>query len=464
MSLSLPNGFINQLEGLPGFEREAFLKSLQQEPLRSVRINPHKIKLNSKSDRIPWCESALPIEYSASLGLDPWWHGGAYYAQEPSSMFVGFLAEKLHEGRNHARVLDLCAAPGGKSTHLAALLGHDGTLVANEVISSRNKILRENLTRWGIPNFIITQVDTHAWAKSQTQFDIVVVDAPCSGEGLFRKDPASTQEWSIDQTKVCAERQEDILENAWECAAPGGFIIYCTCTYNRLENEDIIERFTEKYQVGATPQIDVPHDGIICDKINDAPTYRFWPHHTPGEGFFAAVIRKPEDNRVSKSRGRKIATINPNKSPAWLSDDAFYHEHNNTVYQLTQPAGSLLKIIPENVAIRQAGQPVAELKGEKWKPHAGLAFSTLLQTDAFQKVEFSVETAVDFLARLPLDIPVEGNSIRLVTHRDLPLGFLKKAGNRWNNLYPMNWRIRDSESRKPVFVLSGKNPAVVSGE
>ncbi len=286
-----PAEFINGMrESLGPLRADRILSALSREPEVSVRVNPFKFSLGDlrthfgalAGDAVPWApEEGFYLNGRPSFTLDPLFHCGAYYVQEASSMYAGSLFEQAlqHIGRRTGlRVLDLCAAPGGKTTQLLSHLDETSLLVANEVVPARATVLAENVARWGCSNVAVTQSDPSAFPAMRAYFDVVVADAPCSGEGMFRKDERAVAEWSPDTVRLCAARQRRILGDVWPALMPGGFLIYSTCTFNRSEDEDNVD--------------------WICSELKGSclEMRHFYPGEDRGEGFFAALIRK-EDRR-----------------------------------------------------------------------------------------------------------------------------------------------------------------------
>lgn len=282
-----PDAFVSQLrEDLGPGRAEAVLAGLSSEPEVSVRVNPFKTSLQVlrehfgaiASDPVAWApDEGFYLSGRPSFTFDPWFHAGAYYVQEASSMYVGALFDKAVAalGRSTGlHVLDLCAAPGGKTTQLLSRLDASSLLVANEIVPSRATVLAENVARWGRSYVAVTSSDPSAFAALKGFFELAVVDAPCSGEGMFRKDLRAREEWSPDAVKLCAGRQRRIVSDMWHALCPGGFMIYSTCTFNRFENEDNV--------------------AWICSELGaEALEMRhFYPGEDRGEGFFAALLRK----------------------------------------------------------------------------------------------------------------------------------------------------------------------------
>ncbi|MFN3315635.1 MAG: RsmB/NOP family class I SAM-dependent RNA methyltransferase, partial [Raineya sp.] len=291
---TLPEDFLSHLKSfLPPSEEKAFLQALQEQPITSIRLNPHKpAQIRQATKPVAWSKQGFYLEQRPYFTEDPLFWAGAYYVQEASSMFLEQIIQNISIP-NEAVLLDLSAAPGGKSTHLLSLLPESCLLVSNEIIRNRANILQENLCRWGRSNYIVTQSEASVWGKMQGFFDVILVDAPCSGEGMFRKEEQALNQWSLENVNFCATRQKDILKNILPALANGGYLIYSTCTYNPQENEENIAWLIENYDL---EHIEIPIDetwGIRKAKWG----YRFFPHLLQGEGFFVACLHKKGQNK-----------------------------------------------------------------------------------------------------------------------------------------------------------------------
>jgi NOL1/NOP2/fmu family ribosome biogenesis protein len=352
------------------------------------------------------------------------------------------------DGTKKLNVLDLCAAPGGKSTHLLSLLGPDSLLVSNEMIRSRSGILAENITKWGNANVIVTNNDAESFQKLPGFFDLVVVDAPCSGEGLFRKEPEAITEWSPKNVELCFKRQRRILADIWPALKENGILIYSTCTYNRMENEENIRWLKEHKQVTF---LELPLDnnwGIEKVNENGITGYRFYPHQLEGEGFFLSVMKKNDSQeRVRSSRNKSRLTV-LKKIPSQLVD-WINHAERFAFLQW----GELIRFLPlntissaqqiiDNLNIVSAGIGAASLKHDKVIPEHSLAMCPTLNPEMINTLDLSVEDALDYLRKKPMIAPE--NSPRgfvLVRYESVPIGWINIIPNRINNLYPSNWRI-----------------------
>ena len=292
-SHELPAPFTYRMTQLLGDESENFFNALRTPSPTSVRLNPEKILLPKSlpfpaelQSQVPWCEQAFYLKQRPLFTLDPCFHAGAYYVQEASSMFLQFILKQIYH-QTPLRALDLCAAPGGKTTLLASMLSPDSLLVANEVIKSRANILKENVIKWGHHNIVVTNSDPRQFSTLKGAFDLLLVDAPCSGEGMFRKEETAVTDWSMETVQMCARRQAEILDSGAALVRPGGRLVYSTCTFSPEENEDTIAAFLQRH-----PEFEADPVENIWFEAGENATYRMWPHKLRGEGHFAAVLRK----------------------------------------------------------------------------------------------------------------------------------------------------------------------------
>jgi 16S rRNA C967 or C1407 C5-methylase (RsmB/RsmF family) len=310
MAVKLPDQFIQRLQGQMGTSMLKFVDALTREPVVSVRMNrlkqakPHW----EGAEAVPWCPTGYYLPQKPVYTLDPLFHAGCFYPQEASSMVLDWLVAHVCELPEQPMVLDLCGAPGGKSTLLASFLNGNGLLVANEVIKSRAIILAENISKWGAANCIVTRSDPSKFGVLTSMFDLIVVDAPCSGEGMFRKDKRSIEEWSEANAQMCALRQQRILNDAWPALKQGGYLIYSTCTFNPSENEGNMAWLAETLGAEVLP-LNVPDDwGVDRIPVGSGNGLAFYPHKVRGEGFFVAVLRKTAEEKAlpsSKMRDKK---------------------------------------------------------------------------------------------------------------------------------------------------------------
>ena len=442
-------------EILPESERDALLSALNSEPQVSVRFNPALPNvqdqvlesLGCKSNgRVLWAERAVYLDHRPQFTLDPMLHQGCYYVQEASSMFLEQALSTCVDGPVHA--LDLCAAPGGKSTLLASLLPQGSLLVSNEIQRGRARILAENMTKWGRPGVMVTCNSPKQIGDSNLMFDLIAVDAPCSGEGMFRKDEVAVADWSLQNVEMCASRQRQIIEDIWPALKPGGYLVYSTCTFNRYEDEDNVRWIIDRFGATAIP-VKVNADWNIAGSLthDSLPVYHFMQHRTRGEGFFLCLLRKPESTcRSVNLRPFNTDPAVPSLCREWLVPAGGYDFFikDGSVYALPSDLASDMRQVTQELYALVPGVEVAVLKGRDWVPAHALAMSGAINRDAFCNIEVSRRQALDYLHCDALHIDNVPRGIVLLTYNDIPLGFAKNIGNRANNMYPQEWRIRIS--------------------
>lgn len=415
MTTELSQEFVSRVRTLPGVDADALVTALNTAPSVSVRLNRRKLTDASRLgygalEPVKWCANGFYLAERPKFTLNPLLHAGAFYVQDASSMIhetiVGHLAE-LYGLPASPLVLDLCAAPGGKTTSMINALPDGAFVVANEVMPQRARILRENLLKWGYPDIMVTNSPAPRLAAAGAVFDIVAVDAPCSGEGMMRKDEEARTQWSPGLVRQCAALQREILTSAVEALRPGGFLIYSTCTFNADENECNVEWLAAG--MGLEPiDLRLPAEwGIGSQLGSDIPALRFMPHITRGEGLFAAVLRKPGEPAT----------------PA----------HGRALDSLRKSARVILDGIPET-----------NMKGKTEIPASEWTLSTRFPRDRFPEADLDLDTALRYLRHEAITLPADTpRGFVTVTYQGLPLGFVKNIGNRANNLYPAEWRIRN---------------------
>lgn len=453
--MNLPVPFEQSMRQLLGDGYEAFRDALLGEPAVSIRLNPSKWSGKPEYEAVPWATDGYYLPERPQFTFDPLLHGGGYYVQEASSMFVE-QAVRQHLGE--ARVaLDLCAAPGGKSTLLRSLLPDDCVLVSNEPMRPRAQVLAENIAKWGHPRSIVTSNFPADFTPLGPLFDLILVDAPCSGEGMFRKDEVAVSEWSPENVKVCWQRQRDILTDIWPTLREGGLLIYSTCTFNTAEDEENVRWMMSELGAELLPIATDEAWGITQSLVPDvAHAYRFLPGRTRGEGFFLAALRKRGDMSVDttsdakakkskKSKDKRPAAVVPAECKQWITDGGsyIYKVVETEVVATPTDMESLQMALGECLYLLKSGITLAELKGRDAIPSHELAMSTALNKEAFPTYELTYDEALKYLHKEA--ITLAGNTPRrfvIVTYRGMPLGFVKNLGNRANNLYPNEWRIR----------------------
>jgi len=456
--MDFPSRFIERLRAEMGAdESRALLEALDTEPPATVRANPAKgwRPADAEAAPVPWWEGGYYLSQRPLFTVDPAFHAGCYYVQEAASQFVGrIVAGCAPEGK---RILDLCAAPGGKTTLYASLVGPDGLVVANEIDRRRVQVLADNVRKWGTGNVAVVAGDSPAVCAFAGTFDVVAVDAPCSGEGMFRKDPNARAEWSEGNVNLCVERQQALLDDAWQALKPGGLLIYSTCTFNREEDERQLERLTERVgedEFAAASEVPCdPTWGIVTGHAGAVQTFRFFPHRTRSEGLFVAVVAKSAE---AQGTARPTRSARPRRSPlaeiprtawrelaGWLRepDACEFVQAGETCYAFRRAQAELIRQLAAATGVIYSGVAMGQLYNGRLKPDHALALSTAFDRSRVPSAELDAERAVEYLRRgtvLPQGL-AEG--MNLITHDGRPIGFAKRIGHRVNNLYPQTMRI-----------------------
>lgn len=476
--MDLPASFTVYTRSLLGDEEyDKLAVAIQQEPPVSIRLN--KLRVDSPLLLVPWASDGFYLDERLTFTFDPLFHAGGYYVQEASSMFVEqVLRQYVTEP---VVMLDLCAAPGGKSTHARSVLPEGSLLVANEVIRNRSQVLAENLTKWGHPDVVVTNNAPADFSSLLSFFDVILTDVPCSGEGMFRKDPVAVEEWSPENVEICWQRQRRIIADIWPSLKPGGILIYSTCTYNTKEDEENVHWIQQEF--GAEPlALEIREDwnitGNLLYKGSDdskavgnseqkAPVYHFFPHKTKGEGFFLAVLRKPETEedtmpafssskskaakRKDKKGGATLSLVSKehlNIAKNWLNEEKLpgyiVSVEGTKIQVFPQQYVDELAAMKQSLKIVSAGVGIGEVKGKDLIPGHALAMSSvLLRQGVFATEDITYEQAIAYLRKEAIALPATApRGYILLTYRNIPLGFVKNIGKRANNLYPQEWRIR----------------------
>lgn len=440
--MNLPTDFIARIQkDLPAQEAELLLATIQEHKAPvSIRLNPLKKFNHSYNETVAWCSEGRYLPERISFIEDPHWHAGAYYVQEASSMFLSHIIKNI-QLPEHTIALDACAAPGGKSTLILSHLSEHSTLIANEIIPNRNTILRENLIRWGQANFIVTQADPSSFKALDDFFDAVFVDAPCSGEGLFRRDPNSMSEWSIANTQLCTTRQTQILEQLHSSIKPGGYLIYSTCTFNPSENFYapsylLNEGFENlEFDIKAFP-------GIIKECQNGVLGYAFRPGNIKGEGFFVSIFKKKGELKPNLTPKVKIAPKPvPERDFLELPFNLYPFKLGGLDFVVPEPTYWVLKSLPQ-LKITYAGIEAGIVKGKDFIPSHALAYQANISSN-IPRLKLDLQQAKVFLKKESLNPrPDLERGLYLVCYEENALGWAKNIGNRINNLLPAEYRIK----------------------
>jgi len=455
----LPEGFKTMIADTLGqSDAEILFAALNSEPETSIRINICKSPLSQfypGMTEVPWSPSTFYLEKRPNFTLNPLLHAGVFYVQDASSTVYETIVRNIGWERP-VKAADLCAAPGGKTTAILNGLPEGSVILANEFVASRANILKENLCKYGYPDVVITNSDTSRLSAIKEYFDLVTIDAPCSGEGMMRKEEVARTQWSEGLIRQCATLQREIIDNAVAMLAPGGYLIYSTCTFNTQEDEDNAAYIADTY--GLTP-VDMGlagKYGIRPQVKGDIPCLRFIPGFTKGEGLFVAVFRKDDDGISAKGskkmrKGDKKGKIKIDPkilatAQSWIEKDVEIRPHGERLLALTPLTAELLDRMPKDVRIISAGVEIGEIKGKDLIPSHQLAIS-IISSQSFPEVELDEEDALRYLSREAIALP--GDTPRgyvLVSYEGFPLGLVKNLGNRSNNLYPIEYRIRNRTS------------------
>lgn len=447
MQTDLPAGFVSRIQAQFGDQATALLEALNQEPATSIHVNPKKKSGRwEEAGMVPWHKQGLLLSVRPSFTLDPAFHAGAYYPQESSSMFLVEVLRQTCDDLESPRILDLCAAPGGKSILISTFLQNKGVLISNEVIKQRNAILRENLIKWGVTNVVVTSSDASRFASLESFFDCIVIDAPCSGEGMFRKDRDARNEWSAENVALCSARQKRIVHEVAQALRPGGILIYSTCTFAPDENEMNLKAWTSDGSFEPV-QLQLSDDwGIEEVHFEGNWGYRFLPHKVSGEGFFIAALRKRHDaDHGRKVRPKEVFESLSKKEMAAMpgyivkNEMALVKAHEGSVFAspLTKDE---LNVLATCAYVTMPGVELGKFMNTDFIPAHALAMSELLQYDR-DPIALSESDALDFLRGDA--VVVEGSpGWSLVSYKENILGWVKVLQNRINNYYPKEWRIR----------------------
>ena len=464
--MQLPEAFLRSLQQVAGFNEKSFVDAHNDSgKSTSIRLNPKKITdtalnhLPFAIDRkVPWSTHGYYLSERPSFTFDPLFHAGAYYLQEASSMFLEQALKQTMDLSQPLRVLDLCAAPGGKSTLIESLISNNSILVANDVIRSRASVLEENITKWGASNVIVTNNDPLTFQRLENYFDVIIIDAPCSGSGLFRKDTRAIDEWSEDNVQMCSQRQQRILADVYPTLRKDGILIYSTCSYSEEEDECIADWLLDSFavlslQLSVSDEGGSSHGGIVetISKKHAAFGYRFFPDKIEGEGLFLACFRKlygdtyqfkqPKKLKIEKVSKKEEVQVRP-----WLNEDADVQlwKQGDMIFAFPRAQEKeLLTVVTADVYIRRAGVVIGSMAGTELIPDHALALSTLLNPKVVT-VSLKKDEALQYLRKEEVKIPAQHKGWAVVRYEGMNLGWVKILSNRSNNYYPKEWRILKS--------------------
>ncbi|WP_114789266.1 RsmF rRNA methyltransferase first C-terminal domain-containing protein [Niabella yanshanensis] len=452
--MQLPSALIQSLQGLPGFNEQQFVDIHNADiPVTSIRLNPAKpeVVLQSFNDRdincmpIPWTSNGYYLSERPSFTFDPLFHAGTYYVQEASSMFLEQALQQSVDVSNPLRVLDLCAAPGGKSTHLQSLLSPGSLLVSNEVIRQRVNILKDNIVKWGSSSVVVTNNDPKDFSKLKGYFDVILVDAPCSGSGLFRRDEEAIDEWSENNVVLCSQRQQRILADVLPALKEGGVLIYSTCSYSQQEDEDIADWLTSEFAL-SNISFKIQDDWHITEAVTSSGNrgYRFWPHLAKGEGFFLAAFQLHEGDIYKNKNRHAIKAATKQLSPlvaAWANpDNNELIQVNDKIYAWPAALFGDFDLILQHLRIIYSGTLLGELAHKKLIPDHALAMSRMVG-EAIGRTELQLSESISYLQKNTIENTGWTSGWQLATYNNHALGWMNVLPNRINNYYPKELRI-----------------------
>jgi 16S rRNA C967 or C1407 C5-methylase (RsmB/RsmF family)/NOL1/NOP2/fmu family ribosome biogenesis protein len=451
ISVQLPQNLLNSLEEVPGFDRNAFEAVHQsREQITSIRINPAKPITIDQSRltidaKVPWSSTGYYLSKRPSFTFDPLFHAGCYYVQEASSMFLEQALKQTIDLSLPLKVLDLCAAPGGKSTHIQSLISSDSLLVSNEVIKSRAGILKQNIIKWGCQNVVVTNNDPQHFSRLEGFFDVMVVDAPCSGSGLFRRDAEAINEWSEDNVQLCCGRQKRILADAIPALKDGGILVYSTCSYSKDEDEDIAAWLVKELDMQNIPLSIEENWNIIESKVPglEASGYRFFPDKVKGEGFYLSCFRKVGESsnfKLKPAKLEKAAAKEQDIVLPWLNTRNVQLFKANYIYALPYILSENYSYIKNALNVQYAGVAIGEVMREKLVPEHALAVSNLA-AEKIPKTPVSYEEAIRYLQKSDAGIHPEIKGWQIITYEGHNLGWINALNNRVNNYFPKEMRI-----------------------
>lgn len=453
--MKIPPALIDSIKNIKGFNEETFIQAHEQDEIpTSIRLNPFKVteKWATETGVIPWCENGRFVKNSPNFNTDPLFHAGTYTIQEANSMSLEYVLRNTVDLSKDLRILDLCASPNGKNTHIASLITPESILVSNEVISTRSDILADNMTKLGTMNTVVTSNDPKDFARLTGFFDVVVIDPPNSGSGLFRKNPEAMKDWSLENVELFAQRQKRIIGDAWACLKEGGILIYSTSSYSPAENEEIMEWVCEKF--GATKAlVTSPHftNTDLKLEVNGKATLspiplRFYSNKT-GEGFFIAALRKNNPEKETFVRSGRPIKNNSRRTQRevfrpWIKDiDQFnWYDVKDEFFLINSEHEYLIKVLESYLHIRKAGVKMGKIAGKDLIPDHQLALSLYL-TEHINRVELTKEEALKYLRREDFTLDQAQKGWSLMTFENFGLGWAKILPNRINNYYPKELKV-----------------------
>jgi 16S rRNA C967 or C1407 C5-methylase (RsmB/RsmF family)/NOL1/NOP2/fmu family ribosome biogenesis protein len=453
--VQLPEILLKSLEDIQGFDRQTFEKVHSSgEQITSIRINPFKLSESwqvpstggNLGEAVPWSQYGYYLDQRPSFTFDPLFHAGCYYVQEASSMFLEQALQQTVDLSQPLKVLDLCGAPGGKSTHIQSLISKESLLVTNEVIKNRVSVLVQNITKWGCDNVIVTHNDPIHFTRLEGYFDVIIIDAPCSGSGLFRKDAEAVSEWSLNNVALCSQRQQRILADALPSLKTNGILIYSTCSYSKEEDEEIGDWLVEEFKM-ENKKLKIDQTWGIVETFSSkkcAVGYRFFPDKLKGEGFFLSCFKKTNETNALKRRTKRIEQISKQEQgiiEKWISEKnfSFFYNHHS-IYALPENLIDDYSFLQQYLNVYHAGVSAGQVLRDKFIPGHGLALSKMLSSK-IPSIELTFEEAIKFLQKNELHLTLDKHGWQVVSYKHYTLGWINALSNRINNYYPKELRI-----------------------
>ncbi len=430
--MKIPQALIDSIKDIKGFDQEAFIQAYEQGEIpTSIRLNPFKPveKWNVETNNVPFSEYGKYVNNLPNFNADPLFYAGTYTIQEANSMSLEYVLRNTVDLSKDLRILDLCASPSGKNTHIASLITPESILVSNEVISTRSDILADNMTKLGTMNTIVTSNDPKDFGKLTGFFDVVVIDPPNSGSGLFRKNPDAIKDWSLENVALFAQKQKRIISDAWACLKEGGILIYSTSSYSSAENEEVMDWVCEKFVAKFA-----------------FPPLRFFPNEN-GEGFFISALKKNNSEKETYVRSGRPIKNNSRRTQrevfrTWIKeiDNYNWYDVKDEFFLINSEHEYLVNVLQSYLHIRKAGVKMGKIAGKDLIPDHQLALSLYL-TDNINRVELSETEAMQYLRREDFILDQAQKGWSLMTFENFGLGWAKILPNRINNYYPKELRV-----------------------
>ncbi len=444
MAFNIPPELLQTIPLSDSFDESAFLLAQQQEPITSIRLNPKKYSpIFQQEENVPWSMYGKYLRERPVFTADPLLHAGCYYVQEASSMFLEYALKQCVDFSQTQIALDLCGAPGGKSTLLASLLSEESLLISNEVIQNRATILNENICKWGYQNTWVSNSDPKHFAALKNEFTILLMDAPCSGSGLFRKLPNYCHDWNMDNVNLCAQRQKRILHDSYDCLAQDGILVYMTCSFSQQENEDIVDYILDSMAVESIA-FSLPENWGITETISEEKKgygYRFYPHLLQGEGFFIACFKKLDGQKVEPKLPAKKFKLKHQSIAEFVDvDKGMVVEQQDNLLFIKEEHIAYMQAFSNHIKLIKKGIRLGKVIRNELLPDHELA---LFVGNNFQAniMQVNKEEAIAYLKKENIIFPEIPKGWALVQYEGIALGWIKNIGSRMNNYYPANYRI-----------------------